>query len=165
MRARTWTTGVVACLLVAGCSSSASSSGAAAQASAVIASKTASAAAADSAQEAITHAYETFFAGTTPAATKVSLLQNGSSYAGVIQLQASSPTAKGTSAKVLRVGEVTAGSTTATVTYTVSVNGQPALSNQTGQAVSENGTWKVADSSFCALLALEGSKVPGCPAG
>ena len=40
----------------------------------------------------------------------------------------------------------------------------PALTNQSGPAVYQDGTWKVGDASFCALLALEnGGKGPVLP--
>ena len=49
----------------------------------------------------------------------------------------------------------------ATVTYTVLLGTTPALTNQSGVAVYQNGTWKVGDASFCGLLALEnGGKAP-----
>jgi hypothetical protein len=59
---------------------------------------------------------------------------------------------------------VNATGTQAVVKYTILFGGQPALSNQTGVAVHENGVWKVADSSFCALLTLEdnGKAPPVC---
>jgi hypothetical protein len=41
------------------------------------------------------------------------------------------------------------------VTYDILLAGKPALTHQTGQAVHQDGTWKVGDASFCALLALE----------
>jgi predicted enzyme related to lactoylglutathione lyase len=52
---------------------------------------------------AITSAWQTFFSGATPAATKITLLQNGQQFATVIQAQAGSPLAKATQAKVTAV--------------------------------------------------------------
>ena len=47
------------------------------------------------------------------------------------------------------------------MTYDIFIGGKPALSNQTGTAVYQDGTWKVGDGSFCQLLALEnGGKAP-----
>jgi hypothetical protein len=43
------------------------------------------------------------------------------------------------------------------VTYSILVAGTPALKNQPGVAVSQDGIWKVGDQSFCALLTLENS--------
>ncbi|HYZ53605.1 MAG TPA: hypothetical protein VE733_08920 [Streptosporangiaceae bacterium] len=45
--------------------------------------------------------------------------------------------------------------TQAKVIYSVLLGGTPALKNQPGVAVLQNGTWKVGDQSFCALLTLE----------
>jgi hypothetical protein len=45
--------------------------------------------------------------------------------------------------------------TQATVTYDIFLGGKPALSNQTGTAVYQDGIWKVGDVSFCQLLKLE----------
>lgn len=101
-----------------------------------------------------------FFDGTTSAPDKISLLQNGEQYSQTIQAQANSPTAKATSVKVTNIG---LNGNTATVTYTIYINGQAMLSNQTGQAVQENGTWKVSDTAFCGLLKLSGTTPPNCP--
>ncbi len=43
---------------------------------------------------------------------------------------------------------------TADVTYTINLNGQPALMNQVGKAVQVNNQWKVAGTTFCDLAAL-----------
>jgi hypothetical protein len=45
--------------------------------------------------------------------------------------------------------------TQAKVIYTIFVSGTPALTNQTGVAVYQNGVWKVGAASFCGLLAVE----------
>ena len=61
-----------------------------------------------------------------------------------------------------KVTKVTVTSTTkATVAYNILLGTTPALTNQSGLAVYQDGTWKVGDASFCALLALEnGGKAP-----
>lgn len=102
--------------------------------------------------------WEAFFAGTTPAAEKIKLLQNGQAFASIINAQAASPIAKGTQAQVSAV--TVTSKTTATVTYSILLGGQVALANQTGQAVQEGGTWKVGDQSFQALLGLEKASSP-----
>jgi len=106
-----------------------------------------------SAADQIKADWQAFFAGTTPAQTKITLLQNGKAFTKTIQAQAASPIAKGTQAQVTAVKVVSP--TQATVTYSILVNGQPALTGQTGQAVLEGGTWKVGTTSFQALLAME----------
>ena len=45
------------------------------------------------------------------------------------------------------------------------MGGSPALKNQTGVAVYQDGTWKVGASSFCGLLTVEnGGKKSSLPA-
>jgi len=110
----------------------------------------------------IQRAFATFFDGTSPAKTKIKLLQNGSQFATVIDAQAKSSIAKGTSAKVSKVTIISP--STATVVYTIYLGGQPALKDQSGEAVKLGGAWKVGDSSFCGLISLEGTKVPACAA-
>lgn len=102
--------------------------------------------------------WQTFFDGTTPAARKIALLQNGQQFAQIINAQAGLPIAKSTKAVVSAVNVTSA--STATVKYSITLGGNTALADRTGQAVLENGVWKVGDSSFAALLALEGVKVP-----
>jgi len=105
--------------------------------------------------------WETFFAAATPVAQRVGLLQNGQQFASVIQAQANSPLAQGSSAKVTAVKVVSA--TKAKVTYSILLNGQAVLPDQKGEAVLEAGVWKVSAKSFSALLALEGQSGSGSP--
>jgi hypothetical protein len=48
----------------------------------------------------------------------------------------------------------------AAVWFTVSVNGHPVLRDRRGDAVRVDGTWKVARSTFCQLVALAGIRCP-----
>lgn len=109
----------------------------------------------------ITADWKAFFAGTTPAARKIALLEDGGKFAAIIRGQASSPLARGVAAKVLKVTLTSRSS--AKVRYSLTIGGKPALSNQTGTAVLQQGTWKVGDASFCALLGLEQVKSAACP--
>jgi phage-related baseplate assembly protein len=112
-----------------------------------------------SATALITANWEAFFSGRTSAPKKITLLQNGQTYAAVINAQSSSSLATSASAKVTKVTATSP--TQATVTYNVLLGTTPALTNQSGLAVYQNGTWKVGDASFCGLLALEnGGKAP-----
>jgi hypothetical protein len=148
---------------VAACSSSSSSSSSApastpATTSSPMATSTSSmSSSADAA--AIKSNWEAFFSSTTPTATRISLLQNGQAYASIIKAQSGSSLARSASAKVTAVSVTSP--TQATVTYTIVVSGTPALSNQSGVAVYQDGKWKVGDASFCTLLGLEnGGKAP-----
>jgi hypothetical protein len=111
----------------------------------------------------ITTNWEAFFSAKTPVSQRVSLLQDGSQFQSVISAQAGGGLASQASAKVTKV--TVTSPTQATVKYDILLNGTPALSNQTGTAVLDNGTWKVGVTSFCGLLTLENSgKTTGLPA-
>jgi hypothetical protein len=90
-------------------------------------------------------------------------VQNGSQFASVLAAQASNPQGSAASAKVTKVTLVS--SSQAQVTYDILLSGTPVLSNQKGEAVYQDGTWKVGDPSFCGLLTLEaGGKTSSLPA-
>ena len=97
--------------------------------------------------------WEAFFNPKTPVSKRVSLLQNGSTFASIIQSQASSPLASSATSSVTAV--TVESPAHAKVTYSILVGGTPELKNQPGVAVYQSGTWKVGDQSFCALLILE----------
>ena len=94
----------------------------------------------------------TFFDGTTPTATRVSLLKNGSKFAAILAGQGTSAQGKETAAQVTAVS---VNGSTASVTWSLLLSNIPMLKGQKGQAVLTNGTWQVADSSFCGLLAMQ----------
>jgi len=100
---------------------------------------------------AITSNWEKFFNFQTPVSQRVALLQDGSQFPAAVL--AATGLAANATAKVRSVTNVT--STQATVKYDVLLGNSPALPKQTGTAVYENGTWKVAAASFCGLLKLE----------
>ncbi|HLX77272.1 MAG TPA: hypothetical protein VKR27_00180 [Acidimicrobiales bacterium] len=105
--------------------------------------------------------WTTFFKGSTPAAKKISLLQDGSKFASYIEAQAKSAEARAVSVKVKSVRFTS--NTTAKVSYAILIGGTTGLPSASGTAVLEGTTWKVSDTSFCALLSLESAKVSGCP--
>jgi ABC-type transport system substrate-binding protein len=111
----------------------------------------------------ITANWEAFFNPKTLNDQRVKLIQGGDAFAATIQAEASNPLA---ASATVKVNSVTLTSPTqATVSYSILVGGQPALPNQTGLAVLDNGTWKVSAASFCNLLLLEnGGKASGLPA-
>ena len=97
--------------------------------------------------------WETFFNPKTPVTQRVNLLQNGSAFASIIKAQAGSPLASSATSTVSAV--TVESSSQAKVTYSILVGGSPALKNQPGVSVFQDGIWKVGDQSFCALLTLE----------
>lgn len=114
----------------------------------------------DPAVKEITDAFVAFFDGKTPADTKAGLVENGSTFAPTLAAQASSPMAAGSTATVSNVK--LDDSTHASVTYTVLINGSPALPNQAGKAISVDGKWKVAAATYCGLLKLQGGAPASC---
>jgi hypothetical protein len=94
----------------------------------------------------------TFFNATTPAATRLSLLENGSTFASALQALLKSPAASQTAAQVTGVSVA---SSTATVSWNLLLSGKVELPNQKGQAVLQGGVWKVSDASLCGLVSLE----------
>ncbi|HEY1671443.1 MAG TPA: hypothetical protein VGG50_01910 [Streptosporangiaceae bacterium] len=99
--------------------------------------------------------WQEFFSVKTPVATRISLLQNGSAFASILRSQASSPLAASAASSVSAVKVESPAQ--ASVTYSILLHGTPALKNEPGVAVHQDGTWKVGDQSFCALLILESS--------
>jgi hypothetical protein len=107
--------------------------------------------------------WEAFFNPKTPVAKRVSLLQDGQTFATVIKSQAGSGLASSASAKVTKVTVVSPSQ--AKVTYSILLGGQPVLSGRTGVAVKQGGTWRVGVASFCGLLTVENNgKTSGLPA-
>jgi hypothetical protein len=101
----------------------------------------------------ITTNWTTFFSGKTPFSKRITVLQNGSTFASEIKSSSSYPGASSSAAKVTNVTVISP--TQANVTYDILLSGTPVLSNQKGVAVLQGGTWKVGDASFCSLLTLE----------
>ncbi len=156
---------LLACALgtsVAACGSSSPSSSGSTSAPASSSSAASSSAPASAAAQQISGNWTAFFNAKTPTAQRVKLLQDGQQFASVIKSQAGSGLAASASAKVTKV--VVTSATQATVTYSILVGGQPALTGKTGTAIKQDGTWKVGVASFCGLLALEnGGKTSGLP--
>ena len=113
---------------------------------------------------AITHAYETFFDGSTSVAASEKLLQNGAKLHATLVAQAKSPQAKTLSAKVTKVTRVPGNSNpdVAQAIFTLLASGKPLLPGTSGYAVKVNGTWLVAAGTFCQLLQLQNSAPPQC---
>ena len=110
-------------------------------------------------QAQIKSAYEKFFSGKTSVTDRVALLQNGSRFKGLVTSFAGNPLAKNVSATVSSV--TLQGSNKAKVVYVVKFAGS-SLPQQTGSAIRQSGTWKVADASLCKLVALQGSTPAIC---
>lgn len=167
----------VSCLALAACSSGSSSTSSAPPASTTSAAASASAAASSASASASASAtaaasgassnipagltgdaktvatnWVAFFDPATPTATKLTLLQNGSKFSSVLAGEATNAQAKETAAQVTAV---TVNGSTASVTWNLLLSGFPVVKAQQGQALLSNGTWQVADASFCGLLSMQ----------
>jgi hypothetical protein len=150
---------VATATLLAGCGGG----GKAKQATLPTTSTTASASPTPSATAAIAQIRQNwtqFFDGSTSAADRIRLLENGEKFKSVIDALGSSSLAKQVKARVKRV-KLT-GATTASVTYTILLSGKPVLANVSGQAVLVDGIWKVGEASVCGLAKLEGAAPAAC---
>lgn len=107
---------------------------------------------------AVAKAYTTFFNSNSSAAASEAALQHGSAFRAVLAAESNSTYAQKTSVDVTSVRLVSA--SVADVGYTLHTSGITLPSK--GKAVREDGTWKVAAQTFCALLALESKKPKPC---
>jgi hypothetical protein len=170
--------GVSVIIALAGCSSSSSGSGGTAPPATTPATTAATtpgpvatgAAGIAAAKTQIKAHWATFFNSNTPHAKAAALLEDGTTLRAAIKLAAKVAKAEKTkeSAVVLKIA-FAAGGTSATVTYNLlgKKGAPPLISKGTGFAVLQDGTWKVAKTTFCTLVGLGASaigveKVPGC---
>jgi len=109
---------------------------------------------------AIENNVKTFFAANTTMATRENLLQNGSKFAQPMQAEFSQLDNEKPSVIINSINFTN--QTTAKVNYTVDLNNQPVLKNQTGEALYITKTWKVSDSTLCQLLSMGGSNPSVC---
>ena len=94
-----------------------------------------------------------FFDGTQPVAEMAGLLENGQQYANDIQTQAALSVRRKLSVAISSITGTS--STTAEVKFSILTGDKPAFPDQTGKAVLQDGSWKVAAQTFMAVLALE----------
>ncbi|MEV4241494.1 hypothetical protein AB0J47_40760 [Nocardia sp. NPDC049737] len=110
--------------------------------------------------KAISDAYILFFDGKAAPDKRAAGVERGSEFLTLLQGQAADPQAQSTSVTVSAVKLTGAGH--ADVTYTLLMGGNPVLPDQTGEAIQEAGQWKVAATTYCALMALQGGKSTAC---
>jgi hypothetical protein len=116
----------------------------------------------DSAENQIAANWTTFFFGHTTAAKRETLVQDGPQFLPTMEAQAGGTMTAESLAQVTKVTLTSASQ--ANVSYSILLAGQPALPNQTGIAVLEDGVWKVSAVTFCNLLSLEnGGSKSGLP--
>ncbi|MYR06773.1 hypothetical protein GTV32_10865 [Gordonia sp. SID5947] len=151
--------------VAAGCSDSDSSDSdsSATSSMAATSASVAEAAASDPATtKEITDAYVVFFNGQTPPPERAALIENGAAFQPVLQGLTQNPQSMQTTVAVKDVKVTDANN--AEVTYDLLMQGNPVMPGQTGQAIKEDGKWKVSADTFCALMAVQGDggQIPAC---
>ncbi|MEC3914750.1 hypothetical protein [Nocardia sp. CDC160] len=116
----------------------------------------------DAEVQAVRSTFEKFFDSSLPVDQKMALLENGQAFTETLEHQAHSAIAGGASASVSEV--VGDGPGRAAVTFTIKKHGIPLLLNRHGTALEIGGSWKVAASTFCDLLRIEGGVPAVCDA-
>jgi hypothetical protein len=110
--------------------------------------------------KAIAKAYASFFdSKASPEATE-RYLQHGAELASAVTAQAHNPQASGLSARVTEVTLLSRDS--AAVRFELLSGGKPLLTDTPGNAVREDGRWKVAAKTFCGLVQLTGHPPAAC---
>lgn len=110
-------------------------------------------------QAALTN-FKKFFTVSTTMTERQALLQNGSQFAQAMnaeftQLNNEAPSVIVNSSSLTN-------STTLKVNYTIDLNGQPVLQDQSGEVLKIGNTWEVSDSTLCQLLSLAGTPPSAC---
>lgn len=159
-------------VVIAGCGGGSSSGGGSPSSAPAAASPTAQPSATDAASKAAATAdikamYATFFNSATPHSTSVTLLENGSSLGPAVADAAKIAKKDKTKESAVVLTVKFTSPTAASVTYNLLGNGKPLLAKADGNAVLQDGKWKVAENTFCTLVGLGAStigltKVPGC---
>jgi hypothetical protein len=101
-------------------------------------------------QDTIAANFVMFFDGTRPAADKIGLLVDGQQHTAELEALAASPTGTKISATITSV--TLTSPTEAEVHYSIMLDGQPALTEQLGTMILQDGEWKVSTATFQALL-------------
>lgn len=109
----------------------------------------------------ITANWQTFFHAGTPLADRQALLEDGAQYEQALTIRSADPLQAQASAVVRSVTLTDA--THAHVVFDVMLGDTVALPAAEGDAILQDGTWKVRAESFCALILLGATEpIPGC---
>lgn len=104
------------------------------------------------AQQQIEFNWQNFFAADTTLTSRENNLQNGSKFAQLLQQYFLGLASQKSSATIDSISFVN--KTKANVVYTIDLNDQPVLKNQSGVALYLGNSWKVSDSTLCGLIKL-----------
>lgn len=108
----------------------------------------------------ITTMWSRFFVDSTPTEEKVRNLENGEAHRADIEQTLATGQTKGVTIEVKEVNVTSP--TAATVSYAILLNGEPAVPSATGDAILQDGRWKVTEKVFCVLIQLGGQNPPTC---
>jgi hypothetical protein len=146
---------MAACVTLMACSSGGSSPSAHHSNTRPSASATAEPTSGPAAVAAVKATWTTFFNGAVPIPKRLTLLQDSSQFVSFVHAQEKTSIGALVLQATAKVASVKLGpARQATVIFTVLLNGSPLAKNLTGMAVYQDGTWKIAASSFCSLLRL-----------
>jgi hypothetical protein len=109
--------------------------------------------------KAIRTAYRDFFDSTSTTPQSEAALQHGAAFHQTLVEQGKTSYSQTSGVKVTAIG---LRGPVADVTFTITGNGAALLSDVKGFAVREGGRWKVAATTFCLLLKLEGKPPSAC---
>jgi hypothetical protein len=109
---------------------------------------------------AVTDVYNTFFDPKSTDAEVENSVQNGAALTGAVANVNHSQYQGHSGVKVTKVEMQSP--VVAKVTFDVSLDGQVILPNASGYAVKIGGDWKLAATTFCQLLTIEGTKTDLC---
>jgi hypothetical protein len=109
---------------------------------------------------AVRAAWGVEFGAATPLATRQDRLQNGALHAADLREEADLARQDGTSIRVSGVQFDTPAH--AVVTFDLLLSGQPVVTGAKGEAEYLGRRWKVAETTHCTLLALQGLNPPAC---
>lgn len=106
--------------------------------------------------------WDKLFDNATPLADRKAVLENADKVGSLVDTLANDPLAKQVTSKTTAVK---ISGDKAAVSFDILLAGNPALPGQNGQAVKQDGTWKVSLTTVCTLVtALKpGTVVEGCP--
>ena len=107
-------------------------------------------------------AWEGFFDGSQPPASKLALLERSAELGEALARAGKDPNSSKSAAKVQAVSFVSP--TEASVTYDILSAGTVVLPGAMGKAVKEDGAWKVSAQTFCQLTTLSSGQasIAGC---
>jgi len=125
-----------------------------------IASNTLSSSQKSSDSKTIENNIKLFFASNTSLSERESLLQNGSQFVKIMQTDLAQLNSQKPSVSIANI--TFPNKTTAKIIYSVALNGQTVLKNQTGESLNINHQWVVSDSTLCQLLSLGGKAPSAC---